>query len=69
MTDEPRSICSPCRGTGMLTSNKGGEPHAVPCPWCGGTGRFVPGRDAQTGGVAQHRPRRTLRARPGDVRR
>lgn len=49
MTDEPRSVCSPCRGTGMLTSNKGGEPHAVPCPWCGGTGRFVPGRDAQTG--------------------
>jgi hypothetical protein len=31
----------------MLTSNKGGAPHAVSCPWCDGTGRFQPGRDAQ----------------------
>ncbi len=47
MSVEPRSVCSPCRGTGMLTSNKGGTPHAVSCPWCDGTGRFQPGRDAQ----------------------
>lgn len=30
--------CSPCRGTGQVTSNQGGEPHAVTCPWCGGAG-------------------------------
>ena len=46
-TDEDRSVCSPCRGTGRLVSNLGGEPHEVACPWCGGTGRFEPGRDAQ----------------------
>jgi DnaJ-class molecular chaperone len=45
--DEDRSVCSPCRGTGRLVSNLGGEPHEVPCPWCGGSGRFEPGRDAQ----------------------
>jgi DnaJ-class molecular chaperone len=45
--EEDRSICSPCRGTGRLISNLGGEPHEVSCPWCGGTGRFEPGRDAQ----------------------
>ncbi len=47
MSDDSRSVCSPCRGTGMLTSNQGGTPHAVTCPWCGGAGRYVPGRDAQ----------------------
>jgi hypothetical protein len=31
----------------MLKSNQGGALHAVPCPWCGGSGRFVPGHDAQ----------------------
>jgi DnaJ-class molecular chaperone len=45
--EEDRSVCSPCRGTGRLMSNLGGEPHDVPCPWCGGSGRFEPGRDAQ----------------------
>lgn len=44
-----RSACTPCRGTGTLISGKGGEPHQVTCPWCGGDGRFHPGRDAQTG--------------------
>jgi DnaJ-class molecular chaperone len=44
---EDRSACTPCRGTGRLVSNLGGEPHEVPCPWCGGSGRFDPGRDAQ----------------------
>ncbi|MGO9898246.1 MAG: hypothetical protein ACLP0J_00810 [Solirubrobacteraceae bacterium] len=52
MSVEPRSVCSPCRGTGMLTSSKGGNPHAVVCPWCGGSGRFQPGRDAQAVGGA-----------------
>jgi DnaJ-class molecular chaperone len=39
--------CSPCRGTGTVSSKLGGEPHAVDCPWCDGTGRFIPEHDAQ----------------------
>jgi DnaJ-class molecular chaperone len=39
--------CAPCRGTGRVISNLGGDPHEVPCPWCDGTGRFTPGHDAQ----------------------
>ncbi|MSX01895.1 MAG: hypothetical protein F2813_01905 [Actinobacteria bacterium] len=39
--------CSPCRGTGKLNSNSGGEPHAVDCPWCEGSGVFIEGHDAQ----------------------
>jgi DnaJ-class molecular chaperone len=46
--DDERSVCTPCRGTGNLISNLGGSPHQVTCPWCGGAGRFQPGRDAQT---------------------
>jgi DnaJ-class molecular chaperone len=37
-TDE---VCPPCRGTGRVISNLGGEPHAVECPWCHGTGRLL----------------------------
>jgi hypothetical protein len=37
----------PCRGTGTLSSGLGGGPHPVSCPWCGGTGRRIPGIDAQ----------------------
>lgn len=44
-----RSECTACRGTGKVMSGKGGTPHEVTCPWCGGDGRFHPGRDAQTG--------------------
>ncbi len=36
-TTEPQP-CSPCRGTGKVISNKGGDAHDVTCPWCGGTG-------------------------------
>jgi DnaJ-class molecular chaperone len=39
--------CFPCHGTGKLTSNLGGEPHEVDCPWCEGSGRFEPGHHAQ----------------------
>jgi DnaJ-class molecular chaperone len=42
-----RSACTPCRGTGRLLSSLGGTAHEVACPWCGGTGQFQPGRDAQ----------------------
>jgi DnaJ-class molecular chaperone len=45
--EEDRSVCTPCRGTGRLLSNLGGEQHEVPCPWCDGSGHFEPGRDAQ----------------------
>lgn len=49
---EDRNTCRPCRGTGKLISSLGGEPHEVECPWCGGSGRYVPGRDAQEAGPA-----------------
>lgn len=44
---EDRGTCTPCHGTGKVISALGGEQHEVTCPWCGGTGRFLPGRDAQ----------------------
>jgi DnaJ-class molecular chaperone len=36
-----------CRGTGRVISTLGGSSDAVPCPWCEGTGRRIPGHDAQ----------------------
>ncbi|HEX2397915.1 MAG TPA: hypothetical protein VHI73_07225 [Solirubrobacteraceae bacterium] len=39
--------CRPCRGTGSVISRLGGEPKAVVCPWCGGTGLMQSGADAQ----------------------
>jgi DnaJ-class molecular chaperone len=39
--------CTACRGTGQVLSNKGKSPHEVSCPWCEGTGRFIPDHDAQ----------------------
>jgi DnaJ-class molecular chaperone len=51
-SDDPRATCTPCRGTGKLVSGLGGNPHEVTCPWCGGTGGFQPGRDAQRSGPA-----------------
>ncbi len=39
--------CPPCRGTGRLISNKGGDPHEVTCPWCEGSGIFQREHDAQ----------------------
>jgi hypothetical protein len=30
-----------------VISNKGGTPAEVPCPWCEGSGRFLPEHDAQ----------------------
>jgi hypothetical protein len=37
----------PCRGTGKLISNLGGEPSTVTCPWCQGSGTRMTGIDAQ----------------------
>ena len=39
--------CMPCRGTGRVISNLGGEQSTVPCPWCGGGGVRLAGIDAQ----------------------
>jgi DnaJ-class molecular chaperone len=44
---EDRTACTPCRGTGRVKSSLGGQAHELTCPWCGGSGRFIPGRDAQ----------------------
>ena len=50
MADDERSgdqECMACRGTGRVISTLGGEPRTVDCPWCEGTGRRIPGHDAQ----------------------
>lgn len=39
--------CPPCRGKGVVLSNRGGTAHEVQCPWCGGAGRRQTGRNAQ----------------------
>ncbi|MBA3746473.1 MAG: hypothetical protein H0W96_03155 [Solirubrobacterales bacterium] len=44
--------CAPCRGTGVLISNLGGEPSQVTCPWCEGASRQIPGHDAQAARAA-----------------
>ena len=41
--------CMPCRATGQVVSNLGGESRQVACPWCQGTGVRSPGIDAQEG--------------------
>lgn len=48
-TDKPvePSECTACRGTGKVISGLGGTPHEVDCPWCDGTGQFIPEHDAQ----------------------
>ena len=42
------SDCQACRGIGQVTSNLGGEPRLVACPWCEGSGVRLVGHDAQT---------------------
>jgi DnaJ-class molecular chaperone len=44
---DDRQQCAPCRGTGQVISAKGGDPRPVTCPWCEGSGRVLPGHDAQ----------------------
>jgi DnaJ-class molecular chaperone len=44
---EDRTRCTPCRGTGQVISTLDGSAHVVTCPWCDGTGRWLPGHDAQ----------------------
>lgn len=50
--DHDPQRCHACRGTGRVISGLGGEPHDVQCPWCDGSGRFIPGHDAQAAGGA-----------------
>jgi DnaJ-class molecular chaperone len=45
--DASRAACSPCRGTGVVVSNLGGEASTEPCPWCEGSGMFLAEHDAQ----------------------
>ena len=44
--------CSACRGTGEVSSNLGGTPTSVPCPWCEGGGMRLSDHDAQAGQIA-----------------
>ena len=55
-TPQDPGECLACRGTGTLTSGLGGKPHDVRCPWCEGTGRRVPGIDAQSHPAEQRAP-------------
>jgi len=45
--DQDRRACNPCRGSGRVISNLGGERREVTCPWCEGNGEFKPEHDAQ----------------------
>jgi hypothetical protein len=36
-----------------VISGLGGTPHRVRCPWCEGSGRFIPEHDAQAAGGAE----------------
>jgi DnaJ-class molecular chaperone len=47
----PDDQCRACRGTGRVISGLGGEPNAITCPWCEGSGRFIPEHNAQEVGV------------------
>jgi len=46
-TPYDRSRCTACHGTGQVLSGLGGSEHPVQCPWCEGSGVFIPGHDAQ----------------------
>jgi len=50
--ERDETTCHPCRGTGTVISNLGGERRSVTCPWCGGSGVRDPERDAQQAGEA-----------------
>jgi hypothetical protein len=47
MADPEPQACMPCRGTGKVISNLGGEASQVVCPWCKGAGTRLTGIDAQ----------------------
>ena len=41
------SPCTACRATGKVISGLGGTNTVIDCPWCEGSGVFIPGHDAQ----------------------
>jgi len=45
--ERPPRACMACRGSGKVISHLGGEPKAVTCPWCGGSGSRGAISDAQ----------------------
>lgn len=47
MAELAPDACMPCRGTGKVISNLGGEASQVACPWCKGAGTRLTGIDAQ----------------------
>ncbi len=47
MAERDPQACMPCRGTGRVISNLGGESQQVTCPWCQGSGTRQSGVDAQ----------------------
>jgi DnaJ-class molecular chaperone len=49
MAKREPNVCMPCRGSGQVISNLGGESRKIPCPWCGGSGVRDRGVDAQAG--------------------
>jgi DnaJ-class molecular chaperone len=50
---DDRERCHACRGTGQVISGLGGTTHPVECPWCEGTGRFIPDHDARAARVSR----------------
>jgi DnaJ-class molecular chaperone len=53
--DDP-ATCRACRGTGRVISSRGDTPHPVDCPWCEGSGTFIPAHDAQEAARAGKAP-------------
>jgi DnaJ-class molecular chaperone len=47
MAKHESEACMPCRGTGKVVSNLGGESQLLSCPWCQGSGVRTAGVDAQ----------------------
>ncbi len=45
--DQSPAPCDACRGTGVVISHLGGDPHEERCPWCEGGGVRLRGHDAQ----------------------
>ena len=56
--------CTACRGTGQVISSRGETQTRLECPWCGGTGRRQPGRNAQE--FAPERPEAPADAASGE---
>ena len=49
--------CRACRGGGKVVSMLGEERQEVDCPWCDGTGRYIPEHDAQARWTADGAPK------------